>query len=246
MTSNMTSNLTSRTMFFRLVIVLAALGASACSYGSAVDVAPMKDRVAHPIVPPGDYCQAHGAQGAYIISTHDDCGKLTWNGAKRRLDVIDEDKPKDDKPKDAKPKDAMSLAVVALGGGLFVTQYEAADPADRPDKHQLNLVIASGKAFAAVGVLDGDELGVILKRHPNLKIGGPAGKDNYIAAGDVEEIKAFLREAGGASLKAAKLKGEEVEVVVLDKRSRAEHPASAAQVKDIEAVKAIAETLTPK
>ena len=232
----MTSNLTSRTMFFRLVIVLAALGASACSYGSAVDVAPMTDRVAHPIVPPGDYCQAHGAQGAYIISTHDDCGKLTWNGAKRRLNVIDEDKP----------KDAMSLAVVALGGGLFVTQYEAADPADRPDKHQLNLVIASGKAFAAVGVLDGDELDVILKRHPKLKIGGPAGKDNYIAAGDVEEIKAFLREAGGASLKAAKLKGEEVEVVVLDRRSRAEHPASAAQVKDIEAVKAIAETLTPK
>jgi hypothetical protein len=236
MISSLTTNMTSRTMFFRVVIVLAALGASACSYGSAVDIAPMKDRLAHPMVPPGDYCQAHGAQGAYIISTHDDCGKLTWNGAKRSFDVIDEDKP----------KDAMSLAVVALGGGLFVTQYDAGDPADRPDRHQLNLVIASGKAFAGVGVLDGDELGVVFKRHPNLKIGGPPGKDNYIAAGDVAEIKAFLRDAGAASLKAARVKGEEVEVVVLDKRSRAEHPASAAQVRDIEAVKAIAETLTPK
>ena len=220
----------------RLVMALAALSASACSYGSAVDIAPFKDRLARPMVPSGDYCQAEGAQGAYLISTEADCGKLTWNAAKRSFDVVDEDKP----------KDVLSFAILALGDGLFATQYDVTDPADRPDKHQLNLMIASGKAFAGLGVLDGDELDVVLKRHPKLKIGDTAGKDDYIAAGDVAEIKAFLRDAGGASIKARREKGEEVEVVVLDNRRKKEHPASPAQVKDIEAVKAIAERLAPK
>jgi hypothetical protein len=196
----------------------------------------MQDRLAHPVVPPGDYCQAHGAQGAYMISTGEDCGKLVWNGAQRTLEVIEEDKP----------KEKMAFAIVDLGGGVYATQYDAKEPVGRPDRHQLNLIIASGKAFTSLGVLDGDELDVVLKRHPKLKIGQVKDKDDYIAAGDVEEIKAFLKDAGGRSLKAAKVKGEEVEVVVLDKRRRAEHPASPAQVRDIEAVKAIAEKLTPQ
>jgi len=226
----------SKANFARLLLAGAALCASACSYGSAVDIAPMKDRLAHPMVPAGEYCQAHGAQGAYMIASGDDCGRLKWNAAKRSLDVIDAEKP----------KDTMSFAVVDLGGGLYATQYEAADPADRPDPHQLNLVIASGKAFAGIGVLDGEELDVVLKRHPKLKIAQAKGKDDYIAAGDVEEIKAFLRDAGGETLKAARNKGDELSVDVLDKRSKADHPASPAQVRDIEAVKSIADKLTPK
>jgi hypothetical protein len=223
-------------MFRKLLIAVAVLAASACSYGSAVDIAPMKDRLAHPLVPPGDYCGAKGAQGAYMISTGDDCGKLVWNGARRSIDVIDQDKP----------KDTMSFAIVDMGGGLYATQYESNDPAGRPDPHQLNLVIASGNAFTSIGVLDGDELDAVFKRHPKVKIGQVKDKDDYIAAGDVSEIKAFLRDAGGESLKADRAKGDEVEVMVLDKRNKAEHPASKAQIRDIEAVKAIAASLTPK
>jgi hypothetical protein len=223
-------------MFRRFLIAAAALAVSACSYGSAVDIASMKDRLAHPVVAPGDYCQAHGAQGAYLISTGDDCGKLVWNAARRSLDIIDKDKP----------KEKMSFAIVDMGGGLYATQYDSRDPPGRPDPHQLNLVIASGNAFTSIGVLDGDELNAVIKRHPKLKIGQVQDKDDYIAGGDVDEIKAFLRDAGEQSLKANRTKGDEVEVMVLDKPTKADHPASKAQIRDIEAVKAIVDKLTPK
>jgi hypothetical protein len=196
----------------------------------------MSDRLDHPLVTPGVYCSVKGAQGAYLVSAADDCGRIKWNAARRSLAVIDEDKP----------KDALLLAVVPLGDGLYATQYDINDPPGRPDRHQLNVVIASGKAFAGLGTLDGDELDAVFKRHPGVKLASVEGKDDYIASGDIEAIRDFLRDAARTSLRVARTKGDELNVDVLDKRSKTDHPASKAQIRDIEAVKAIADKLTRK
>jgi hypothetical protein len=223
-------------MFRKLLIAAAALAVSACSYGSAIDIAPMGDRLDHPLVTPGVYCGVKGAQGAYLVSAGDDCGRIKWNAARRSLAVIDEDKP----------KDTLLLAVVPLGDGLYATQYDINDPPGRPDRHQLNVIIASGKAFAVLGVLDGDELDEVLKRHPGVKMARADHRDDYIAGGDIAAIRDFLRGAARASLRVARAKGDEMDVDVLDKGGKTDHPASPAQIRDVEAVKAIAAKLTPE
>ncbi|MEP7210561.1 MAG: hypothetical protein ABI740_06965 [Alphaproteobacteria bacterium] len=226
-------------MFRKVLIAVAALAVSACSYGSAVDIAPIKDRLAHPVVPAGYYCPAKGAQGAYQISADDDCAPLKWNGGQRTLTMIDKDDP----------KKSMEIAFVMLDQGLYAAQFD--DPAVASGKagalklHQINLIIASGKAFTLVSSLDGDDLEAALKRHPKLTVGHD-GKTAYIAAGEASEIKSFLRDAAGEALKQDRAKGDEVDVVVLDAPGKPEHSASTAQVRDIEAVKAIVAKLTPR
>lgn len=219
-------------MFRRCLIVAAALAASACSYGSAVDIAPMADRITRPVIPAGDYCAAKGAQGAYEIASHDDCAPIIWHADKRSYTMVDADTP----------KDSVTAAIVSLGGGLYAAQYETPDS---NVAHEINMVIASGKAFAAIAPLGDEQLDVLAKRHPRL-VFGKDGKRATIVRGAVGDVKIFLREAAGEALKLEKAKGEELSVGVLDKQGKADHPASRGQVRDVEAVKALAEKLTPR
>lgn len=216
-----------------LLIAAAALGASACSYGSAVDVAPMSARLTRPILPAGDYCEVKGARGAYRVSSREDCAPLVWNAGPRTYTLVDRETP----------TDSIEAAVAPLGDGLFAAQYETPDALAAP--HQINLLIVSGQAFAAVSPLDDKQLDAILARHPKLDFGRD-GKRAIVTNGDVEDVKAYLRDAAGEALRIGKAEGEELSVGVLDRQGRPDHPASKAQIRDVEAVKAIAEKLTPK
>jgi len=220
-------------MFRRFLIAAAALAASACSYGSAVDVAPMSARLAQPLLPAGDYCEVKGAQGAYRVSSREDCAPLVWNSKPHTYTLVDKENP----------DESVEAAVAPLGDGLFATQYETPDEIAAP--YQINLVIVSGEAFAAISPLDDTELNAILPRHPKLTFGRD-GKRAIVIGGEVEDVKAYLRDAAGEALKLRKAEGDELSVGVRDKQGRPDHPASKAQVKDVEAVKAIAARLTPK
>jgi hypothetical protein len=102
-----------RLMFRKLFIAAAALAASACSYGSAVDIAPMSARLAQPVLPAGDYCEVKGAQGAYLVSSHEDCAPLVWNAEPHTYTMVDKEKP----------DESVEAAVAPLGDGLFATQF---------------------------------------------------------------------------------------------------------------------------
>ncbi len=219
-------------MFGRCLIVVAALAASACSYSSAVDIAPMADRIVVPVIPAGDYCAAKGAQGAYEITSHDDCAPVRWHADTRSYTMVDTETP----------KDSVTAAIVSLGGGLYAAQYERLDP---KGLHEINLVIAHGKAFAPIAPLGDDELDLLVKRHPRLGF-GKDGKRATIVRGEVEDVKTFLRDAAGEALRLERAKGDELSVGVLDRQGKADHPASRGQVKDIETVKALAEKFTPR
>ncbi|MBI1360609.1 MAG: hypothetical protein GC155_10065 [Alphaproteobacteria bacterium] len=219
-------------MFRKYLIIAAALAASACSYGSAVDVAPMADRIAQPVIPAGDYCAAKGAQGAYEIHSEDDCAPIIWHAEARSYTMVDTDTP----------SDSVTAAIVALGGGVYAAQYETPDS---KGMHEINMVIASGKAFAALAPLGDAELDAVVKRHRKL-VFGRDGKRATVASGKVEDVKAYLRDAAGEALKLQRAKGEELSVGVLDKQGTPDHPASPSQVKDIESVKALAEKFTPR
>ena len=219
-------------MFRKCLIVAAALAASACSYGSAVDIAPMANRIVSPVIPAGDYCAAKGAQGAYEITSHDDCAPVHWHADTRSYTMVDTDTP----------KNSVTAAIVSLGDGLYAAQYEAPNS---KGVHEIDLVIAHGKAFAAIAPLGDEELDVLVKRHPRL-VFGRDGKRATILRGEVEDVKTFLRDAAGEALRLERAKGDELSVGVLDKQGKADHPASRGQVQDIEAVKALAEKLTPR
>ncbi len=212
---------------------LAALLLSACAYGSAVDMAPMNARVSKPVIPPGAYCEAQQAGGAWRIVSSNDCIPVTWDAKTRTYAMED----------DTAPDDVQESAIVSLGGGLYLAQITEAD--DGPFDHHIHLLLAKGGAFAILPVLDDDGVKALAARHAKV-IFRTHGNRPYIAAGKVSDIKAFLKDAAQASLLKMREEGEPLSLGVRDAMGAPDHPATRAQVKDIEAVMKAARKLAPQ
>jgi len=222
-----------RSLFRPVLAAIAALAVSACSYGSMVDIAPMKSRIARPALAPGDYCEVKGGAAPFTVASHEDCVPITWNQATRTYTMHDPEKPSED----------LQAAVVSLGSNLYAGQIST--PEDKVP-YQIQVFISKGDAFAMLSALGDAQLKELAAKHRKLKFTGDASGRPYIAAGKIDHIRAFLKDAARESLRDQKAGDEPISVGVLDKAGAADHPASKQQQKDIEAVLRAAKTLTPR
>jgi hypothetical protein len=224
-------------MLRAILAAFAALAMSACSYGSMVDMAPFKSRISTPAVAPGDYCEVQGEAAPFTIVSNDDCVPITWDRATRTYTMVDVEDP----------EESIQSAVISLGPGLYAAQWDVRDKdGDQPDRYQLFLFLARGNAFAMLSPLDDEPLRQLAARHKRITFREDRTRRPYIAAGDVNDIKAFLRDAAKESLRTLKAEDETLEPGILDKAGAADHPASPQQTRDIEAVLKLARSMTPK
>lgn len=213
-----------------LLAGLAGLMLSACAYGSAVDMAPMKDRVSRPIVPQGAYCETRPAGGGWQVVSSDDCIPIVWNKTTRTYTMED----------DSDPDDIAEAAIVSLGRDLYFAQIADEGPAP----FQIQLLLARGEAFAILPVLDDEPLSALAARHPDI-IFRKQGKRPYIAAGKARDIKTFLKQAASEGLAEMTRTGEALTIAVRDRAGAPDHSASKDQVKDIDAILKAARRLAP-
>jgi hypothetical protein len=222
-----------RNLLRPVLAVAAALAVSACSYGSMVDIAPMKSRLSKPAAAPGDYCEVQGTAAPFTVISHEDCAPIAWDQATRTYTMSDPDEP----------SESIQAAVISLGSGLYAGQIST--PEDKVP-HQIQVFISKGNAFAVLSALPDQPLKQLAARHGKLTFTDDATGRPYIAAGKVDRIKAFLKDAAKESLRLAKTENESLSVGVLDRLGAPDHPASKEQQKDIEAVLKAAKSLTPK
>lgn len=222
-------------MLRALIAGLVALAASACSYGSAVDVAPFKDRIRKPIIATGDYCEVVGKAAPFQVNSAEDCVRLVWKPELRGYVFIDTDKPEDGllgAPKETSPEDKTDVSMVALGGRLYAGQIQV----DKgPAPYQIQLVITSGDAFATMRVLDDKELKALEPRHPRLTFGSDNGRP-FVASGSVRDVRAWLKDIAHVALSTPG-EGNDPDdmysIGVLDRQGTPAHAASKTQARDI-------------
>ncbi len=209
--------------------------ATACSYGSAVDLAPLSERLANPAISPGDFCGVEGEKPPFTVVSSEDCIPVTWDTATRTYTVVGDS---DD------PEDTLQVSPVALGDGVYLAQA-IVDPDDKdiPDRFQLFVLISAGDAFALLPVLENEDFAAVARRHPAITFREDRAGRPYIAGGDRPAIRAFLREAAAEALKVVRSEDDPVVVGVRDKAGAADHPASGEQARDIETVLQIARDL---
>ncbi|HEV7690055.1 MAG TPA: hypothetical protein VGO52_04510 [Hyphomonadaceae bacterium] len=217
----------------------AALGASACSYGSAVDIAPMNARISKPVIAPGDYCEVKGETAPFSVISKEDCAPLIWNAATRTYTMKDPDKPAED----------MTAPVIRIDGNLYAAQITTSDAkgpdAKGEDRYQLYTFVASGNAFVMISPLDDEPLEALAAKTKKLTFKPAKDGRPYIAAGKPEDIRAFLKDAARESLRIRK-KDDDVSIGIRDIAGAPDHSAGKQQQKDIEAVLAAVKALTPK
>lgn len=221
-------------MIRKLLVAIAALAASACSYGSAVNMAPMNARLGKPVLPPGDYCEVQGEVAPFRIISSEDCVPMVWSDDARTYTMVELDDP----------EESMVVATASLGQGLYLGQIEVEE--DRPDRYQIQVFIAKGSAFAIVPALGDDGMKQLAPKHPRVGFRNDASGRPYIVSGSRDRIKAFLVAATKESLREMKAEKEQLGVGVLDAAGAADHEATKQQVRDIEAVHRAAKALTPK
>lgn len=222
-----------RNLLRPVLAAMAALAVSACSYGSMVDIAPMKSRIAKPVASPGDYCEVQGTAAPFTVVSHEDCVPIRWDQATRTYTMVDPETP----------SESIQAAVVSLGAGLYAGQIST--PGDKVP-YQIQVFISKGDAFAMLSALEDKPLKQLAAKHAKLTFADDSTSRPYITGGKPDRIRAFLREAARESLRAMKAENEPVSVGVRDTAGTADHPASAQQQKDIEAVLRIAKSQTPR
>ena len=224
-------------MFRKFLIAFAAfgaaLGASACSYGSAVDIAPVNARIAKPVIAPGDYCEVKGEAAPFSVISKEDCVPIVWNAGTRTYTMKDPDKPAED----------VTAPVIRIDGDLYAAQITT--PESRQDRYQLFTFIASGSAFVMISPLDDEPLKALAAKTKKLTFKPASDGRPYIATGKPDDIKAFLKEAARESLRTRK-KDDEISVGIRDIAGAPDHAAGKQQEKDIQAVLAAVKALTPK
>jgi hypothetical protein len=220
-------------MFRKFLIALAALAVSACSYGSAVDIAPMKERIAKPVIAPGDYCEVKGKTPPFAVVSKEDCVPVVWNAATRTYTMKDPDKPSGD----------VTAPVISLGSNLYAAQLET--PESKEDRYQLFVFLASGNAFAMLSPLDDEPLKALAGKTKKLTFKPAKDGRLFIASGKPEDIKAFLRDAAKESLRKLKAEKDDLSVGIRDIAGAPDHAAGKQQEKDIQAVLKAAEAMTP-
>jgi len=220
-----------------VLAAFAALAMSACSYGSAVDLAPFSARIDKPAAAAGDYCEVKGQAAPFTVVSHEDCVPVIWDQATRTYTMVDPD----DK------EDSIQSAVVSLGSGVYAAQIDVKDDEhETPDRYQLHILLSKGNAFTMLSALEDEPLKKLAKRHKQLTFKEDSTGRLYIVKGSPDRIKAFLRDAAKESLRAMKKEDEEFSIGILDKSGAPDHEASKAQTQDIEAILKLAKSMTPR
>jgi len=222
-------------MLRTFLAALAFVMAGACTYGSAVDLAPASERIPERAVSTGDFCGVEGDTAPFTVVSSSDCVPVTWDQSTRTYTVVLE-------PDD--PDDILQVSPVSLGGGLYLAQ-SVVDPGnpETPDHFQILLLISQGSAFALLPVLEDRDLADLAGKHRAITFAEDRAGRLYVAAGDRPAIRAFLREAAAESLRLMTEKGDVLSVGIRDAVGAADHPASEIQTRDIEAVLKIAHDL---
>lgn len=225
-------------MIRTLLASLALLMATACTYGSAVDMAPKAERIPKRAVSTGDYCGVEGGKPPFTVVSSEDCMPVIWDQSTRTYTVT---------PEADDPEDKLQVSPVSLGGGVYYAQA-IVDPDDKtvPDHFQLFVLISQGNAFALLPVLEDEDLARLASRHPAVTFREDAASRLYIAGGERPKIRDFLREAAVEGLKLLAKKDEPLIVGVRDKAGVPDHPVSSQQEADIQAVLKIAHDLAPE
>ena len=225
-------------MIRTILAALALLMATACTYGSAVDMAPKAERIPKRAVSSGNYCGVEGGKPPFTVVSSSDCMPVIWDQSTRTYTVT---------PEADDPDDTLEVSPVSLGGGVYFAQA-IVDPDDKdvPDHFQLFVFISEGNAFALLPVLEDEDLSRLAARHPAVTFREDDAGRLYIAAGERPKIRDFLREAAVEGLNLLVRKDEPLIVGVRDKAGAPDHPASSQQVSDIEAVLKIAYALAPE
>jgi hypothetical protein len=205
-----------------LACLAAPLVAGGCTYGSAVDIAPMSARPSKPVLPPGAYCEVKGDRAPFTVASSQDCVPLAWDGQARAYTVIDPDDGED-----------IVAAIVPIGSGVHAAQITLEEG---PAPHQISLLLAKGEAFAMLPTLDGEEMAEVAARHGKVTFRTDAQDRPYIAAGELRRIRAFLLDAARRSLRDMRAQDETLSVGVRDVDGAPDHAASPAQTRDIEAL----------
>lgn len=235
-----------------LAIGLAALVATACTYGSAVDIAPFKDRLKKPVVAAGDYCEMT-VEKPYEVKSAEGCVKLDWV-AEQRLFIMSDLEGKGGQNAGSEDADKMPAAIVSLGSNVYAAQV---DVESESDIHQITLFVASGDAFATLPTLQDEKLVALARRHPKLEWAdmpvdgeesGLFAKRPWIKDGRVSDIKAFLKEAAREGMRdyTDADEDEDVSIGVKDVNAAPNHAPSGKQIRDAENVMRTIKRLSPK
>ncbi len=227
-----------RNALLALALFGAALAASACSYGSAVDIAPVSARASKPPAAPGDYCEVQGKAAPFTIVSHEDCVPVTWDAGTRTYTMTDPDN------EPGKKSDDVEAAIVSLGSGLYVASVD--EPEARGDRFQLHLLLSKGDAFAMLPALEDEPLKALAARHRKLTFANDSSGRPYIASGKAGDIRDFLRRAAKESLRDMKIENDDISVGIRDVAGAPDHQANAQQARDIQAVLNAAKAMTPK
>lgn len=200
-----------------VLALAAALAVSACTYGSAIDIAPFEARLPHAVLPPGDYCEMTLGAAPQVISS-EGCLRLEWDGA-RRLHIMTDLSTHDQEPQQEPEQenagasadaDVQELAIVSLGDDLYAAQF---DEPGKTGRHELVTFLAKGDAVAGIGIVADATLRRLAALHPQMvwenlpperSAGEPAQlitSQPLIKSATVAEIRDFLREASRAALR---------------------------------------------
>ena len=222
-----------------VLALLVTLAASACTYGSAIDIAPFDARVGHAVLPAGDYCEMTLGAPPRVISS-EGCMHIAWDGVRRIHTMTDLPKPEPDdadRPKDA---DKEELAVVDLGDGLYAAR------STRPMKWDGTTCRLPGERRCGRWRWRGHRRGApspcrrpsadgLENLPPERATGEPARlilSSPLIRSATVEEIRDFLREASVVALREDKPDLDDPPSVgIRDTSGAADHAPSQAQLK---------------
>lgn len=200
-------------MFRVLTAMLLALAATACSYGSDIDLAPKQDRMSKRVVSTGDYCEASGHK-PYTIRSSEECVRLIWDQGARSYTMIE-----------AGGETSGPFAPVSLHDNVFLIQAESDEIGGR---YRTVLGLASGSAFFLLPVLQDEEFLAVAQRHPAIEVKSGDG-DPVITGGGREQIRAFLKSVAIEAARKVDLNSPDLTVAIGDTAGAADHPANALQ-----------------
>ncbi len=147
-----------------ILAALAALAASACTYGSAVDIAPFDARVSHAVLPPGDYCEMQMRTVPEVISS-EGCLRIDWDGVRRIHTMTDLSRPGTDEAGQPVEVEKQELAIVALGDSLYAAQFTSPD---HPGRYELVTFLARGEAVVGIAMVEDATLRRLVATRPQM------------------------------------------------------------------------------
>jgi hypothetical protein len=209
-------------MLRALVTGLVVLVLAACAYRSDIDLAPLADRPARPVVPPGDYCEATASSPPYMVKSAEGCERIGWDSASRtHLMMVDEE-----------GEEPTRVAPVGIGDDVFLLQSDGGEES-QAGRYHVMLALAKGAAFFMLPPLDREKFVALSAKHPGVTLRDVPDKDPVIAGGDPPAIKGFLRDAARQALQGAKLEDDELSIAIRDRAGVPDHAANGMQTMNI-------------